>query len=70
MIDGSGSSQIDRDIYTFSERAPFTLLGMTQPDGMVAREHFEIKVYFDESVLEVFANDRCMFATRIYPATQ
>lgn len=70
MIDRPDSSQIDPEINTFSERAPFTLLNIAQADGTIARENLEIRAFFDESVLEVFANDRCTFATRIYPATK
>lgn len=70
MIDRPDSSQINPDIHTYSERAPFTLLNITQPDGSVKREQLEVRAFFDESVLEVFANNRCTFATRIYPATK
>lgn len=70
MIDRPDSSQIDSGIHTFSERAPFTLLSVSQPDGSIARERLEIRAFFDESVLEVFVNDRCTLATRIYPATK
>ena len=59
-------SHIDPDILTFAEKAPFTLFSFT--DG--SREHLQIRAWFDESVLEVFINDRCTFATRIYPATK
>ena len=70
MIDRPDSSHVDPDILTFSERAPFTLLNIMQPDGSIQREQLQVRAFFDESVLEVFANDRCTFATRIYPATK
>lgn len=70
MIDRPDTSQVDPDILTFSERAPFTLLSIAQADRSVQREQLQIQAFFDESVLEVFVNDRCTFATRIYPATK
>lgn len=70
LIDRPDSSQVDPEILTFSERAPFTLLSIAQEDGTITREQLQIRAFFDESVLEVFANDRCTFATRIYPATK
>lgn len=70
MIDRPDSSQIDPEIHTHTERAPFTLLNISQPDGSIRREYLEIRAFFDESILEVFANNRCTFATRIYPATK
>jgi beta-fructofuranosidase len=65
-IERPDSSQIDPDILTFPEKAPFTLFNFA--DG--SREHLQIRAFFDESVLEVFINERCTFATRIYPATK
>lgn len=70
MIDRPDTSHVDPEILTFSERAPFTLLSTVQADGSVRREQLQIQAFFDESVLEVFVNDRCAFATRIYPATK
>lgn len=70
MIDRPDTSHVDPDILTFSERAPFTLLTLAQADGSNVREQLQIRAFFDESVLEVFVNDRCTFATRIYPATK
>ena len=65
-IERPDSSHIDPDILTFAEKAPFTLFSFA--DG--SRENLQIRAWFDESVLEVFLNDRCTFATRIYPATK
>jgi beta-fructofuranosidase len=65
-IERPDSSQVDSDILTFTEKAPFTLFSFA--DG--SRERLQIRAWFDESVLEVFVNDRCTFATRIYPATK
>ena len=70
MIDRPDATQIDPDIHTFSERAPFTLLTKKRPGGVEEMEQLQIRAFFDESVLEVFANDRCTFATRIYPITK
>lgn len=68
-IERPDSTQIDVNINTAPENAPFTLFTFATADGDV-REHLELRAWFDESVLEVFANDRCTFATRIYPATK
>lgn len=70
VIDRPNSKHVDPEILAFSERAPFTLLSLAQADNTTSREPLEIRAFFDESVLEVFANDRCTFATRIYPATK
>ena len=63
------SSFVDPSIHTFEETAPFTLFTFKRPTGH-EREHLEIHAFFDESVLEVFANNRTTFATRIYPASK
>jgi beta-fructofuranosidase len=68
-IERPNSTQIDPKVNTSPEIAPFTLFTFITPQGNV-RENLEIRAWFDESVLEVFANDRCTFATRIYPATK
>ena len=65
-IERPNSVHIDPDILSFAEKAPFTLFSFA--DGR--RETLQIRAWFDESVLEVFVNDRCTFATRIYPATK
>ena len=70
---------------TRPEQAPFTLfefadqiaLPIPAPSGIETetsisprrREQLHIRAWWDESVLEVFANDRCVISTRIYPAT-
>ncbi len=57
---------VDPDISTLPEMAPFTLF----ESASGAREKLEIRAWFDESVLEVFVNERCAISTRIYPATK
>jgi beta-fructofuranosidase len=59
-------SRVHPDIRTLPESAPFTLFEYA--DG--TREQLEIRAWFDESVLEVFVNERCVFSTRVYPATK
>lgn len=66
-VDRPNSAHVDPEILSFAENAPFTLLTRKQANGSEVREHLEIRAFFDESVLEVFANDRCTFATRVYP---
>src|SRR2546423_12483042 len=68
-IERPNSAHVDPAISTAPETAPFTLFTFATPQGGI-RENLEIRAWFDESVLEVFANDRCTFATRIYPATK
>ena len=68
-IERPDSTHVHPAINTAPENAPFTLFTFATPHGDV-RENLEIRAWFDESVLEVFANDRCTFATRIYPATK
>lgn len=68
-IERPDSTQIDQSILTFPETAPFTLFSFANARSH-RRENLELRVWFDESVLEVFANDRCTFATRVYPATK
>jgi beta-fructofuranosidase len=63
------SSHIDPDIHFFPESAPFTLFNFRR-SGRDVRENLELRAWFDESAFEVFANDRCTFTTRIYPASK
>ena len=65
-IDRPDLSHVDPDISTLPEVAPFTLF--ESADG--SREYLEIRAWFDESVLEVFINERCAISTRVYPATK
>jgi beta-fructofuranosidase len=65
-IDRPDLRQVDPDISTLPEIAPFTLFESV--DG--SREQLEVRAWFDESVLEVFVNERCAFSTRVYPATK
>lgn len=68
-VERPDSSGIDPGILTFPETAPFTLFSFkTQSERR--RELFELRLFFDESVLEVFANSRCTIATRVYPASK
>lgn len=68
-VERPDSTQTDPNINSTPETAPFTLFTFETSRGKV-REDLQIRTFFDESVLEVFVNDRCTFATRIYPATK
>lgn len=68
-VERPDSSRIDPKILTFPETAPFTLFSFQKQDDQ-ERELFELRLFFDESVLEVFANSRCTIATRVYPASK
>lgn len=68
-VERPDSGEIDSGILTFPETAPFTLFSFgKQSNG--TRELLELRLFFDESVLEVFANSRCTIATRVYPASK
>ncbi|RMD44634.1 hypothetical protein DV735_g561, partial [Chaetothyriales sp. CBS 134920] len=62
------SAAIDPDINTLDEHAPFTLFSFKRSTGH-ERERLEMHAFFDESVLEAFANGRTTIATRVYPAS-
>jgi len=68
-VERPDSRQIDANINTFPETAPFTVFSVKRA-GRREREHFQVRLWFDESVLEIFANSRCTFATRVYPSTK
>jgi len=68
-VERPDSSDVDASILTFPETAPLTLFSFQEPSGQ-SRELFEMRLFFDESVLEVFANSRCTIATRVYPASK
>ncbi|OAP55358.1 hypothetical protein AYL99_10331 [Fonsecaea erecta] len=65
IIDGEG-------INTAPEFAPFTLFTFAscRKDGGgsdTEMEDLKLHVFFDQSVLEVFVNSRCVITTRVYP---
>ncbi|RMZ90937.1 hypothetical protein DV736_g1834, partial [Chaetothyriales sp. CBS 134916] len=63
------STAVDQAINTLDECASFTLFSFKRSTGY-EREEFEIHAFFDESVLEVFANGRTTISTRVYPASR
>ena len=69
IVERPDASHIDAGIYTQPEVAPFTLFTIRDDSGR-HREKLRLRVFVDESVVEVFANDRCTISTRIYPATK
>lgn len=68
-IERPDSSHLDPNIHTAPEVAPFTLFTFRNKAGL-ERESLQVRAWFDESVLEIFANERCTFATRVYPPTK
>ncbi|KAM0752095.1 Arabinanase/levansucrase/invertase [Meredithblackwellia eburnea MCA 4105] len=70
ILDRSHST-LSRDINTSSEVAPHTLL-TTQPASTEAptREPLALQIFFDNSVLEVFANERTVISSRVYPENE
>jgi beta-fructofuranosidase len=65
VVDRSRSTTI-KGINTKTRSAPHTLFEIRQ-GTMTRRESLTLHVYFDASVLEVFANDRTALTTRVYP---
>jgi beta-fructofuranosidase len=56
------------------EVAPHPLFVFRDGEGggageQLRREHLSVRIFFDASVLEVFANDRTALSTRVYPDT-
>lgn len=65
FVDRSRST-IGEEINTKTRSAPHTLFTFRQ-GTTTRRESLTLHVYFDASVLEVFANDRTALTTRVYP---
>ncbi|OZJ04148.1 hypothetical protein BZG36_03124 [Bifiguratus adelaidae] len=60
-------SVIDTDVNTSSVSSPLTLFYVKDPvTGETRLEPLQIRLFFDNSVLEVYANDRFALSTRIY----
>ncbi|KAK5062902.1 hypothetical protein LTR84_004978 [Exophiala bonariae] len=68
-VERPDSRGVDSGILTFPETAPFTLFSFGKQSNET-RELLELRLFFDESVLETFANSRCTIATRVYPASK
>lgn len=66
LIVDRSKSTIIAEINTKTRSAPHTLF-TTRQGGTMQREALTLHVYFDASVLEVFANDRTALTTRVYP---
>ncbi|KAL9624878.1 MAG: hypothetical protein Q9160_000925 [Pyrenula sp. 1 TL-2023] len=72
-IDRSASTDADDRINTSAESAPHTLFNFqdastSSSDPSPRQETLHLRAFFDESVLEVFANDRTVISTRVYPS--
>lgn len=77
IADRSKSSSIP-GIRRFTESAPHTLFTFAEPndsttgrDGapQTRQEVLEFRVFYDTSVLEIFANERTALTTRVYPTS-
>jgi beta-fructofuranosidase len=64
LVDRSGSN-LSTCINKCDERGPFTLFTQQQ-DGQAVQEKLNLRVFCDNDVLEVFANDRFALATMVY----
>ncbi|KAK4150173.1 glycosyl hydrolase [Chaetomidium leptoderma] len=59
-----------RGVNVSDEAAPHPLFVFGKPQGQLRRqEHLSLRIFFDASALEVFANDRTALSTRIYSDT-
>lgn len=67
ITDRTCSTRIDADIKVAPIASPLTLFRSTSSSGEEAQETLRLRVFCDNSVVEVFANDRLALATRIYP---
>ncbi|KAL9108832.1 MAG: hypothetical protein Q9227_006489 [Pyrenula ochraceoflavens] len=68
-IDRAASTDVDDRINTSAETAPHTLFTLQDPNsGALSQERLQLHAFFDESVLEVFANGRTVISTRVYPS--
>ncbi|KKY22152.1 putative glycosyl hydrolase family protein [Phaeomoniella chlamydospora] len=63
------SSSVDPAINSHPETAPHTLFKFSNPNAPEEPtiESYDVKMWLDESVLEVFVNGRTVISTRIYP---
>lgn len=69
-VDRSASTDADDRINTSAEEAPHTLFTFVDDpsSGLTRQEPLQLRAFFDESVLEVFANERTVISTRVYPS--
>ena len=63
------SSSVDPNINTSPEIAPHTLFTFQDPADPKHEvvEKYDVRLWFDESVIEVFVNGRTVISSRIYP---
>ncbi|MCO5558273.1 hypothetical protein L7F22_011852 [Adiantum nelumboides] len=66
LIVRRSNSSSERSVNLDSVSAPFTLLRQQQADASSKLEMLKWHVLLDNSVLEVFINDRCALTTKIY----
>jgi beta-fructofuranosidase len=68
-VDRSKSTSLT-DINTSPDSGPHTLFYTRDPNtGVETLETLKLRIFCDNSVLEVFANDRFALSSRIYPDT-
>lgn len=68
-IDRSAISMIDDRINAVAEVAPHTLFDQIDPTTKVPElERLDIRAFCDNSVLEVFVNERVAITSRLYTA--
>ena len=67
VIDRSKSTS-DGSTNTAKERGPFTLFTLDNGGDGEERENFELEVFWDGDILEIFANGRFALTTLVYTA--
>ncbi|PWN41000.1 Arabinanase/levansucrase/invertase [Ceraceosorus guamensis] len=67
VVDRTRSTSASRGIKTAPIVSPLTLFTFSSTNGDITTEKLRLRIFCDNSVLEIFANDRLALATRIYP---
>ena len=71
VIERRKASLKNPDMNTAAEVAPHTLFTIADPvSGKEAEETLNVRVFWDNSVVEVFINGRTVISTRIYLADE
>jgi beta-fructofuranosidase len=61
-------STLDREgVNSCTEYGSFTLFNLLREDGKVRPERLRLTIICDNSVVEVFANDRFALSTKVFP---
>ena len=68
LVDRS-SSTLEKNIKTHPEMGPYTLFYIRDKvTGVIEQEKLHLRIFFDVSVIELYANERFALSTRVYPS--